>query len=164
VAYCLPGRAGTVVVTSAAVAALDDGELSAVMAHERAHLRGRHHLVLAVARAMARAVPVLPIFGWALTEQASLLEMIADDAAVRRSSRGTVARALVHLAERSVPVPALGAGDVAAVSRVNRLLVPLDPVGTVPRLVIAAWLLVQAAIPVALTVAPVLVACGFGAR
>jgi Zn-dependent protease with chaperone function len=164
VAYCLPGGTGTVVVTSAALAALDDGELSAVMAHERAHLRGRHHLVLSVARAMAQAVPVLPVFAWARTEQASLLEMIADDAAVRRSSRGTVARALVHLAEGPVPVPALGAGDVAAVSRVNRLLAPLHPVGALPRLTIAAGLLALAVIPPALTAAPVLVACGFSAR
>ena len=41
-AYCVSGRPSAIVVTSAAVAALDDHELAAVLAHERAHLTGHH--------------------------------------------------------------------------------------------------------------------------
>ena len=48
-AYCLPGRGGRIVLTSAALAALSPDELAAVLAHERAHLSGRHHLALAAA-------------------------------------------------------------------------------------------------------------------
>lgn len=39
-AYCLPGRRSQVVLTSGAMEALDEDELRAVLAHERAHLRG----------------------------------------------------------------------------------------------------------------------------
>ncbi len=43
-AYCVPGRPGTIVLTSGALAVLDPAQLAAVLAHERAHLAGRHHL------------------------------------------------------------------------------------------------------------------------
>ena len=86
VAYCLPGRVGTIVLTTAALAALDDAELAAVLAHERAHLRGRHHLVLAAASALAQTLPFLPGLCTAQTELARLLEMIADDKAADRGA------------------------------------------------------------------------------
>jgi len=80
----LPARsARTVVLTSAAVAALSDDELGAVLDHERAHLRGRHHLAVAAAAALVATMPILPLFRWARTELACLLEMIADDDAAR---------------------------------------------------------------------------------
>ena len=40
-AYCVSGRPATIVVTSAAVAALGERELAAVIAHDRAHVAGR---------------------------------------------------------------------------------------------------------------------------
>jgi hypothetical protein len=39
-AYCLPGRVRQVVLTSAALSALDHNQLLGVLAHEQAHLRG----------------------------------------------------------------------------------------------------------------------------
>ncbi|WP_410925020.1 M48 family metalloprotease, partial [Pseudomonas aeruginosa] len=56
-AYCLPGRQHEIVFTSAALGALDEDQRSAVLAHETAHLRSRHHLILAVANATYRAFP-----------------------------------------------------------------------------------------------------------
>lgn len=153
-AYCLPGRARTVVLTSAALAALDDDELAAVLAHERAHLRGRHHLVVAGAAALDRTVPFLPVFRWARAEQTRLLEMIADDDAAMSADRLTVARALVRLAEGSVPAMALGAADVAAVARVQRLLKPANRLGFVRSSVIGGMLVVTAALPIAIAAAP----------
>lgn len=38
--YCLAGRPHTIVITRAALDVLDDAQLAAVLAHERAHLRG----------------------------------------------------------------------------------------------------------------------------
>jgi Zn-dependent protease with chaperone function len=38
--YCLPGRR-RIMLTTGALTRLDDGELDAVLAHERAHLSGR---------------------------------------------------------------------------------------------------------------------------
>src|SRR5690242_7731200 len=49
-AYCVAGRCPTVIVTTGAMAALAPGQLDAVLAHERAHLAGRHHALKAAAR------------------------------------------------------------------------------------------------------------------
>ena len=54
--YCLPGRR-RIVLTTGALTCLGDGELDAVLAHERAHLSGRHHLVLTLAGGTAARVP-----------------------------------------------------------------------------------------------------------
>lgn len=158
VAYCLPGRAGTVVLTSAATSVLDEVELAAVLAHERAHLSGRHHLVMATSRAMASALPFLPGLAWARSEQARLLEMIADDAAAGLGGRQTVASALVRMAEGGVPVAALAAADVAALDRVHRLVRPKVTVGWVRRLLIAVAIGLAVATPLAVVSAPALTA------
>ena len=49
-AYCLAGRQPTVVLTTGTLSVLDPGQLAAVLAHERAHLASRHHLLMTVAR------------------------------------------------------------------------------------------------------------------
>ena len=157
VAYCLPGGAGTVVLTSAAVLTLTEVELAAVLAHERAHLRGRHHLITATATAMQRTVPVLPVFRWAATEQARLLEMIADDAAAERGHRVDVARALVRLAEGSVshvPHVALGAADIAALDRVQRLVAPARTLSGFARGAVGVVIAATALLPVTIAGAP----------
>ena len=157
VAYCLPGGAGTVVLTSAAVLTLTDVELAAVLAHERAHLRGRHHLITAAAVALQRTLPVLPVFRWAVSEQARLLEMIADDAAARRGHRVDVARALVRLAEGSashVPHVALGAADIAALDRVQRLVAPARTLPWLARGAVGVVIAVTALLPVTIAGAP----------
>jgi Zn-dependent protease with chaperone function len=157
-AYCLPGRDATVVLTSSAVAALVDRELAAVLAHERAHLHGRHHLVAAASAALAQALPFVPGLAWARTEQAKLLEMIADDAAARAGDRLCVARALVSLAGVGVPAAALGAGDIAGVSRVERLMRPAARLGLVPRLAVTAAMTLTALAPVAIAATPAVAA------
>jgi len=157
-AYCLPGRSGTVVLTSAAVAALSDQELVAVLAHERAHLRGRHHLMSGTASALARALPFVPALKWARAEQSRLLEMIADDHAAASTARLTVARALVILAGTAVPSAALGAADVAAHARLERMLSPTARIGTARRVLITAMLGATALAPLAIASAPAVVA------
>lgn len=129
-AYCLPGRHRQVVLTSTALAVLDRGQLAAVLAHERAHLFGRHHLILAAADALQHAFPALATFQHARDALGRLVEMLADDNAARRSDRLTVATALVRLAERgTTPVAALGAGGQSALGRVQRLVAPARPLG-----------------------------------
>lgn len=130
-AYCLPGRNGQIVLTSAALSALDRSQLDAVLAHERAHLRGRHHLILAAADALLHAFPGVPAFREARDALGRLVEMLADDDAAASSDRLTVATALVRLAERGMtPAAALGAGGESALGRVRRLLAPARPLGT----------------------------------
>lgn len=65
-AYCLPS--GEVVVTTGAIESLTSRELRAALAHERAHLRHRHHLLLTGASACARALPFVPLLRGAAVE------------------------------------------------------------------------------------------------
>ncbi|MET3172725.1 UNVERIFIED_ORG: Zn-dependent protease with chaperone function [Arthrobacter sp. UYCu721] len=160
-AYCLPGRHRAVVFTTTALDALDEDQFAAVLAHERAHLRGRHHLVLGAALALERAFPRVRAFRVAHMELIRLVEMLADDSAVRSTSRLTVATALVRLAERTVvPAPALAAGGDTALFRVRRLLAPPDPLG--PARTAAAALAAAAlmALPLLVVAVPAAMASG----
>jgi Zn-dependent protease with chaperone function len=123
VAYCLPGRPATIVLSSGALEVLDPAQLGAVLAHERAHLAGRHHLLIAVTRGLAAAFPAVPLFARGLDEVARLAEMCADDAAARRAGRRALTGALLAMATgTAVPAAALGAMACAVTARVNRLL------------------------------------------
>lgn len=131
VVYCLPGRRRRTVVTRAALGSLDDRQLRAVLAHERAHLRERHDLVLLFSAAIAAAFPFLRIFRTATTESARLVELRADDIASVKTDRLTLAEALLSVVSggvpRATPGVALGAGNDAA-ARVRRLMPPRNPV------------------------------------
>jgi Zn-dependent protease with chaperone function len=127
-AYCVPGRPATIVLTTAALAILDADQLTAVLAHERAHLAGRHHLLTGLTRGLAAVFPAVPLFTRGPQEVARLAELRADDAAARRSGRRTLVAALLAMGTgAAVPAAALGAtggatGGTAA--RVQRLLDP----------------------------------------
>ncbi|MFD8382370.1 M56 family metallopeptidase [Streptomyces sp. NPDC059679] len=96
--YCLPGRRRRTVITAGALRALGHAQPAAVLAHERAHLAERHHLVLTWSAAMARAFPRIPLFRDGRAEVARLVELCADDAAAARTDRLTVAEALLAVA------------------------------------------------------------------
>ncbi len=127
-AFCLPRRGrGDVYVTRAALEVLSPAELTAVLEHERAHLRGRHALAVSVAAVLRAAFPFVPLFRAAAAATPRLVEMAADDAAARRTDRQTVASALLRLAEASAPAGAFGAGGSTVISRARRLVSPADP-------------------------------------
>src|SRR6185295_18393248 len=84
-------------VTTGAVQALDPGQLDAVLAHERAHLAGRHHRLLALARIGRLVLPFLPLMRNADEQVARLVELHADDAAARARDPRLLATALVVL-------------------------------------------------------------------
>ncbi|HXS65798.1 MAG TPA: M56 family metallopeptidase [Streptosporangiaceae bacterium] len=124
-AYCVPGRPATIVLTSGALAVLDSPQLAAVLAHERAHLAGRHHLVLTLTRGLAATLPAVPVFARGATEVARLAEMSADDAAARRSGRPTLLAALLTMGTgQAVPASALAVTGGAVTARVQRLIEP----------------------------------------
>ena len=129
-AWCLPGAGRPVVLTTAAVAALDEVQLAAVLAHERAHQRGHHHLLVSLAGSLAAAFPRVRAFRQGHEQVARLVELIADDAAAAASPRLKVAEALLALA---APAPAdaaaLGAGGSATGARVRRLIAAPAPIG-----------------------------------
>src|ERR1700757_4923065 len=74
-AYCVAGRHPTVILTTGALQALDPGQLDAVLAHERAHLDGRHHRLLALARIGRLVLPFLPVMRGAEEKGARLVEL-----------------------------------------------------------------------------------------
>ncbi|WDV52194.1 M56 family metallopeptidase [Streptomyces coeruleorubidus] len=122
--YCLPGRAPEVVVSSGALQVLTGQQMTAVLAHERAHIAGRHHLLVAAAGAFGAIFRGLPLARLARTEVPLLLEMAADDRALRRCSRDALATALYAVASGQAPHMAFAAGGPSAVLRMRRILTP----------------------------------------
>ena len=160
--YCMPGRGGQVVITTGALGALSRPELAAVLAHERAHLAGRHHLLVGVAAGLARTFPRVPLFATGLAEVRRLVELLADDAATRRTDRVEVASALVCLAGMRAPAPALAAVGSAGAARVHRLLQSPRPLPLVQRAVAVAVLVLVAAAPLVLAGYPAYAAAASG--
>jgi Zn-dependent protease with chaperone function len=154
--YCVPGRPATIVLTTGALAVLDQPQLHAVLAHERAHLAGRHHLLVTLGKAARAGFPGVPLFSRGADEVARLAEMRADDVAARRSGRDTLLQALVAMGTGrplAAPSASLAATGGAVTVRVRRLLDP--PSGTSRAwhgLALAGVLLALAAVSVLLPV------------
>ncbi|TDD34352.1 M56 family metallopeptidase [Saccharopolyspora elongata] len=161
-AYCVPGRGSTVVLTTGALRRLVPAERDAVIAHEIAHLRGKHHLVLGWAAILARAFPFVPLLKAVSQEIARLVEWIADDRAGRRHGNRAVARALTVMAtsnrKSATPVPktALAAVGSGVPERVRRLVQPRAAVRSACWRIVAALTLPLLALVAA---AAVLVPC-----
>jgi Zn-dependent protease with chaperone function len=120
-AYCLPGVRSRVVVSEGTLNTLSDSEIAAILTHERAHLRARHDLVLEMFTAVHAAFPRFVRSANALNAVRLLIEMLADDAAVRAAGPTPLARALVACASGRTPSGALAAGGPTTVLRVRRL-------------------------------------------
>lgn len=125
-AWSIPGRSGTVVITTTAMEQLSPGQRLAVFAHERAHLTQKHARMLTVSAVLAHAFPRLPLTAGAHAEISRLLEMAADDAAAHEVGAHTVAGALVGLAATEPPKGALAANSLSA-ERAWRLLEHAPP-------------------------------------
>jgi Zn-dependent protease with chaperone function len=120
-AYCLPGVRSRVVVSEGALNALADNEMAAILTHERAHLRARHDLVLEMFTAVHAAFPRFVRSANALNAVRLLIELLADDAALRATGPTPLARALVACAAGRTPAGAMAAGGPTTVLRVRRL-------------------------------------------
>jgi beta-lactamase regulating signal transducer with metallopeptidase domain len=150
------------VVTTAALRALDEAHLAAVLAHERAHQAGRHHLLVALAAVPAAAFPRVPAFRMARGEVARLAELAADDAAAARSPRLAVAEALLTMGTAPAGAAALGAGGSSAAARVLRLIAAPNPLS---RSATAGWALAVAVLvilPLVLLAGPAVTAIAMG--
>jgi len=161
-AYCLPGPQPTIVLTTGTLQLLDDAQLAAVLAHERAHLASRHHLLMTMARTGRMVFPFIPLMREADTQVARLAELHADDAA-RAGDSGPLATALVILATGgSVAPAAMAAAATDVLQRVTRLLRPALPLGPRRRLLLRAAVLALAISPVLLALLPALLALALG--
>ncbi|MER8185955.1 M48 family metalloprotease [Kitasatospora sp. NPDC094015] len=127
-----PGRSGLVVVTTGMLRALDDDERAVLLAHERAHLAGHHHLLAVTADLAACLHPALRGLRRPLAYQA---ERWADEVAARTvGDRRLVARAVgrAALAAGAAPAARRPAGAFAATAgpvprRMAALLAPVAP-------------------------------------
>ncbi|MFI6647606.1 M56 family metallopeptidase [Streptomyces sp. NPDC050529] len=138
-AYALPGSPGRIVVTSGMLRTLDGPEREALLAHERAHLAGRHHYFLAAGDLATRCHPAMS----GLREAIGLaVERVADEAAATAvGDRNLTARAIGRAAlarnagDSTRPVFAAGAAGGPVPQRVKALL---QPAATSRRLAVAA--------------------------
>jgi beta-lactamase regulating signal transducer with metallopeptidase domain len=104
-----------ILVSTGLVEALDAAELTAVLVHEREHLRRRDPLRLLAARVAAGYGWFLPLLRWWAQRLALRRELAADRAATASAGVAAVAGALLKLADR----PTLAA--VAAVNPTGNL-------------------------------------------
>lgn len=166
VAYCLPGTTRSVTVLSAGlIAILDDEQLRAVTAHERAHATQRHHLVLLAFRAWRGSLPWFPIATRAYHAVAILVEMLADDRARQVVSDETLARSIAIVASESPDAAApmlapdgsnaLAADSPSATRRIARLVDAVPPLGLPARVFAVACAVALVAVPTALLTGPV---------
>ncbi|MER7211769.1 M56 family metallopeptidase [Streptosporangium sp. NPDC000239] len=129
-AYCVPGLRSEVVVSEGTLRLLSPAELTAVLAHEAAHVRERHDLVLLPFAALHRALPWSRVVGRVQSEVGLLVEMAADDVARRYCSPRRLATALLRFGTAgAAPTPqgALGVSETAGsavMARVERLVSP----------------------------------------
>lgn len=112
-AFSIPGPEPTVAVTQGLVDTVTSAELSAVLAHERAHLRYRHGAIIALADLNAACVPWLSAARRFAASARLLIELIADDVAVRQVGAADLISALSH--------PSIARTDPAAQLRAVRL-------------------------------------------
>ena len=147
VAYCLPGRSARLVVSVGALTSLDPPEVRAVLAHERAHLRERHDLVVLPFVAWGATAPFVRGMVCAQIAVAALVEMRADDVAAARVAPAELSTAL-RTVGGSAPAGALSSFACALDRRIDRITSPPRPL---PR---PLWALVRLA-AVALAAAPV---------
>jgi hypothetical protein len=123
-AFALPGKRGRIVVTRGMLRCLGDDEREALLAHERAHLRRKHHRFLGLWRLTASLNPLLRPLA---DTGAFVLERWADEeAAAQVGDRAVVARAVgrAALASAGAPRPVLAVTGGEVPQRVRALLAP----------------------------------------
>jgi beta-lactamase regulating signal transducer with metallopeptidase domain len=128
--------------------------------HERAHLRGRHHLLLAVSNGLVRAFPGIPFFGWSHQQVRRLVELAADDRTSRRHRRSDIATAILQLAHTATPASALALGAEAVQLRLERLTNRDRPVRPTTRIVLCSLVAAIMIAPIALATFPALLLAG----
>lgn len=158
-AYCLPGIRSQIVVSAGTLDLLAPAELTAVLAHERAHVRARHDLVLIPFTSLRRTFPRSRVVAQSYRTVALLVEMMADDRALR--VRGLLPRELATALLRfgtagadGAPAGALAAAEGELTARVIRLLTPPPPLHRATQAAVIIGSAVLVAVPLLLLVLP----------
>lgn len=161
-AYCVPGTfSSKVVVSAGTMELLDQAELAAVLAHEQAHVRERHDLVLLPFASLRQVFPGFRLVARCMDAVELLVEMRADDRAKRHRHPRLLATALLRFAAArpaAAPSGALAAAGPASdggpvMARVGRLLEPAPPALRLQAVTLGAATLI-AVVPVLLYALP----------
>lgn len=162
-AYSVAGSPAFVVATQGVRDELCQADAAAVIEHERAHLRGRHHLLVGLAEALAKSVPWVPLTRHSPRLVRTAVELAADRAAARTHSSAAVRSALRIMATGggpSTPQHALGMADACIALRLHHLDRLGNGPGTVARLFMSVIAALAAATSPALAGIGVLMAVG----
>lgn len=99
-----PGRARPVIVATRGLTdRLAAPDAAAVIDHERAHLRGQHHLLVVLADALAAALPRLAMMSRSPDLIRTLVELAADRAAARKHGSPALHHALEAMSRTEIP-------------------------------------------------------------
>jgi bla regulator protein blaR1 len=147
VAYCLPGLRSRLVVSAGVLDCLDVDQVWAVLAHERAHLRERHDLVVLPFVAWGATAPFMRGMVCAQFAVAALIEMRADDVAVRRASPAQLSVALAAMGG-AVPAAALSSFTTALHRRLARITERPRPLPLTLRVLVRLVAATLVAVPV----------------
>lgn len=165
-ALALPSRHGGILVSTAAVEVLAERELEAVLAHEAAHLRQRHHTLSALVSTLTTGLRWVPLFQAVDTALGHYLEIAADDAARRTTGTPALASALLILGQhgrhREHREDAGGVLHVLGPDRIRHLVQPASGTRGLTAAVASAFCLTALAVLAAMVHVPYLVAVATG--
>lgn len=120
-ACCYGFRRPRIAITEGLVAYLDDAELTAVLAHEREHLRRRDPVRYLVLHALSVGAFMFPVVAALRQRREAHIELAADRAALAVAPRGALAGALLAVLNASeLPVRGV-AGLTATEARIAQL-------------------------------------------
>jgi Zn-dependent protease with chaperone function len=149
VAYCLPGLRSRLVVSAGVLDALDPPAVKAVLAHEQAHLRERHDLVVLPFVAWGATAPFVRGMVCAQIAVAALIEMRADDVASAAATPVQLTGALRTMGG-AAPAAALSSFTDALDRRLLRITDPPPPLSGAVRVLVRLAAIGLVAIPTGL--------------
>jgi Zn-dependent protease with chaperone function len=130
-AFALSDRRWGIVVSTELMRLLNADEMAAVIAHEAAHVRQRHHLIIGLLHGILAPFRWIPLVASINAAIPHYLEMAADNAARQRSGTDAVASALLKIGEKGGPAAEQRVGGAVAlhaagIDRIRHLIAPPD--------------------------------------
>ncbi|WP_410641377.1 M56 family metallopeptidase [Amycolatopsis sp. lyj-346] len=162
IAYSLGGRRPLVVASTGLADRLTEQELRAVLEHERAHVRGHHHLLTGCAEVLGRTLRFVPLMRELPAAMRLLVELAADRTAAARCGTAPLRSALLRVRAADGPRRALAMAGGDTAIRLHHLDATAEPRFTAGVKAVAggiAALLAPPAVAVALVVGSGLIAC-----
>lgn len=153
VAYCLPGLRSRLVLSAGVLDSLDPPAVRAVLAHERAHLRERHDLVVLPFVAWGATAPFVRGMVCAQLAVAALIEMRADDVAACEVNPKQLTGALRTMGG-AAPAAALSSFADKLDRRLCRIVSPPPPLPAAVRVLVRVAAAGLVAVPTALLLVP----------